>query len=488
MARRSSIRVVAILISTLFSGMAMAEVVDVTPLLGKTWYGLYLHGKKAGYSFTNLQKEADGTYTMEEEANFRITMAGAKQDLHTYAKRSYGVDGALVSIVSNVEDPAGRSEFTVTINGSEMLLNSLVSGEVKTTTLPRPKESLSDAVKYSRWVQQRPALGDSFSFSTFEPMYEKELDAESTLIGVEERILNGVTTKVYKIQTQMPLLGVDSTSFVAENGAILEDVVANIITMRLEPETVAKDVTYENDVIVSNAAQVTQVIQNPRSRTSLRLYLRGPLAPDNLYNDERQFVEPSGDGFNFVANQISLSGFAGVTIPVCNEEVLPWTKSTTFIQSDNPRLKAKAVEILGGETDAQKASEKLCHWVFMNMKSSFSARLSNALEVLEHLEGDCTEHSTLFIGLARAAGIPAREVAGLIYVDGPPPGFYFHQWAKVWVGKWIDVDPTFNQPLADVTHIKLAEGDLFRQARIIPMIGNIQIEVLPETAPAAPAN
>jgi len=51
-----------------------------------------------------------------------------------------------------------------------------------------------------------------------------------------------------------------------------------------------------------------------------------------------------------------------------------------------------------------------------------TARLSNAIEVLEHLQGDCTEHSILFIGLARAAGIPAREVAGLVYVDDLNPG------------------------------------------------------------------
>ncbi len=76
----------------------------------------------------------------------------------------------------------------------------------------------------------------------------------------------------------------------------------------------------------------------------------------------------------------------------------------------------------------------------------------------------------------RAAGLPAREVAGLVYVEGVHPGFYFHQWAKVWVGKWIDVDPTFNQPLVDVTHIKLAEGDLFQQARIIPIIGQLKIQ------------
>jgi transglutaminase-like putative cysteine protease len=100
------------------------------------------------------------------------------------------------------------------------------------------------------------------------------------------------------------------------------------------------------------------------------------------------------------------------------------------------------------------------------------------LEVLERREGDCTEHSILFIGLARAGGLPAREVAGLVYVESPQPGFYFHQWAKVWVGTWIDVDPTFDQPLADVTHIKLGEGDLFAQAKLIPVIGRIRIEVI----------
>jgi len=54
------------------------------------------------------------------------------------------------------------------------------------------------------------------------------------------------------------------------------------------------------------------------------------------------------------------------------------------------------------------------------------------------------------------------------------------------VGQWIDVDPTFNMNLAGVAHIKLAEGDLFRQARLIPVIGQLEITVL-EDAPRAAA-
>ena len=149
-----------------------------------------------------------------------------------------------------------------------------------------------------------------------------------------------------------------------------------------------------------------------------------------------------------------------------------------FVQSDNPKLQAQARAIVGDETNSAVVSEALCHWVYKNMKPTFSARLTNSLEVLENMEGDCTEHSMLFIGLARASGLPAREVAGLIYVESPKRGFYFHQWARVWVGQWIDVDPTFDQPIADATHIKFAEGDLFEQTRILPVIGQLSIEVL----------
>ena len=51
------------------------------------------------------------------------------------------------------------------------------------------------------------------------------------------------------------------------------------------------------------------------------------------------------------------------------------------------------------------------------------------------------------------------------------------------MGQWVDMDPTFDQPAVDATHVKLAEGDLYRQARIIPIIGNLKIEVLPDEGP-----
>jgi transglutaminase-like putative cysteine protease len=297
-------------------------------------------------------------------------------------------------------------------------------------------------------------------------------------MGSEERVLDGVKTKVYSVKTLLKPIGMDSVSVLSETGELLEDHIGGgMITMRLEPEAVAKDVKYQNDTIVSNAAMVKAPIRDPRERDALRLRIRGPLTSDQMFNDAGQRFTPDGDGWLFDGRK-AFAPAGPVRLPVPGSEAEQWLRPTLYVQSDDPKMIAKAREIVGEEKDTLKIVEKIVHWVSDNMRSTFSARLTNALEVLNSMEGDCTEHSVLFVGLARAAGVPAREVAGLIYADSPQPGFYFHQWAKVWVGTWMDVDPTFNEVFADATHIKLSEGDLAEQVRLLPVIGKISIEVV----------
>lgn len=472
---------------SLLPSLLAAQELDIRSIVGEDWYGLYLNGQKSGYAVDSIQVGDDGAVTMAEDAHFRIMMNGVRQDMRIFSKRVYAPDGALTLIESQVDDPGATTRFVCTVEGDALLMRKSVGNETREVRLPKPQESLTDALRYLRLIKPDAKPGDEVTYTLFEPLYEKELAATSRVMKIEDRVLDGVATKVYEIKTSMPILGVESVSHVTQAGKTLEDVVSGIIKKRLEPQQVAKDVSYSNDVIVSNAAIVKTPIENPRKRDELKLQLKGPLTAEHLFNDERQFLQPNGDGFDFVGHRISLDGFTPAKLPIENADVQPWIKPTTFVQSDNPKLIEKAKEIVGDEKDSLKISNKLCRWVHDNVHTTFSARLTNALEVLENREGDCTEHSVLFVGLARAAGLPAREVAGLIYVDGPEPGFYFHQWATVWVGKWIDVDPTFNQPLADVTHIKLAEGDLFTQTKLIPIIGQIAVEVPEEKTATAPA-
>jgi transglutaminase-like putative cysteine protease len=45
-------------------------------------------------------------------------------------------------------------------------------------------------------------------------------------------------------------------------------------------------------------------------------------------------------------------------------------------------------------------------------------------------------------GARRAAGVPARVVAGIAYAND---GFYYHAWNEVWLDRWVSVDAVFDQ-------------------------------------------
>jgi transglutaminase-like putative cysteine protease len=95
--------------------------------------------------------------------------------------------------------------------------------------------------------------------------------------------------------------------------------------------------------------------------------------------------------------------------------------------------------------------------------------------VLAAGRGDCTEHTVLLVALARALGIPARPVHGLVYAryeDGQD-ALYWHAWAEVRsAGEWIAIDPTFGQPVADATHVALGVGT---QVDTVGLLGALKV-------------
>ena len=124
-----------------------------------------------------------------------------------------------------------------------------------------------------------------------------------------------------------------------------------------------------------------------------------------------------------------------------------------------------------------KAARLLEAWVFRTLRKSYSDNADTALEVLDNKAGDCTEHTLLFVALARAVRIPAREVGGLAYVRTSKPLFGWHAWAEVHDGhQWVSIDPTWHQVYVDGTHLKMSEGE--RDLAWANVAGKMQIKVL----------
>ena len=119
-------------------------------------------------------------------------------------------------------------------------------------------------------------------------------------------------------------------------------------------------------------------------------------------------------------------------------------------------------------------AKKIVGWVATNLEKDYGASADRASDVLRQKKGDCTEHSLLTVALLRAVGIPARRVDGVVYMmnsDGVP-AFYWHEWIEAYVGEWTQMDPTFNQMVADATHFGVGqEGN----AEITPLIGQLKV-------------
>jgi transglutaminase-like putative cysteine protease len=80
---------------------------------------------------------------------------------------------------------------------------------------------------------------------------------------------------------------------------------------------------------------------------------------------------------------------------------------------------------------------------------------------LQSGRGECVDFADLFTTLARTQGIASRTVYGIAYSALPSPGFRFHAWNEILRdGKWHSVDPTWNQTVADATHIALSDQTL----------------------------
>lgn len=150
-------------------------------------------------------------------------------------------------------------------------------------------------------------------------------------------------------------------------------------------------------------------------------------------------------------------------------------EATPLIQADDPRIVRAAERIAGGATDPVEVARRLNEWVYGSLDKDITLSVPSATQVLERLQGDCNEHTVLYVALARALGLPARTAVGLVNIRDR---FYYHAWPEVWLGEWVAVDPTLGQFPADASHLRFLIGGLARQVELVRLIGRLRIEAI----------
>ena len=224
--------------------------------------------------------------------------------------------------------------------------------------------------------------------------------------------------------------------------------------------------------VVATTAIAAGIAPAGRSLPTLRVRLSGVTLASFHLNGGRQRL--SGDTLD-VHPETGAALVARYTLPARDTSFRAALGPEPLIQSDEPRVQALARQIVGGERDPARAARLIADWVAHQVARQAGAGVPGAVQVLGQRRGDCNEHTVLYVALARAAGIPARTVAGLLYVGGR---FYYHAWAEVYLGDWVAVDPTFGQFPADAARLRVTTGGLARQMELLRLIGSLKLEVL----------
>ncbi|MFO8175760.1 MAG: transglutaminase-like domain-containing protein [Gemmatimonadota bacterium] len=166
-------------------------------------------------------------------------------------------------------------------------------------------------------------------------------------------------------------------------------------------------------------------------------------------------------------------------LPYPRMDFSEYLRPEPLIQSDNEAIIRTAEELVNWQFMSDKDPKRITRVLNTRVNQMLEKRITfsvpNAVQVLESRQGDCNEHTVLFVALARALGLPARTAVGLVYVN---EAFFYHAWPEVWLGEWVAVDPTFGQYPADAAHLRFVIGGLAQQVEIIRLIGNLDIEVI----------
>lgn len=152
-------------------------------------------------------------------------------------------------------------------------------------------------------------------------------------------------------------------------------------------------------------------------------------------------------------------------------------EATPLIQARDPRIAATARQIADGSRDPAVVAERLAEWVHASLRKEITPSIPSAAQVLASRRGDCNEHTVLYVALARALGLPAREAVGLVHLDDR---FFYHAWPEVWLGDWVAVDPTLGQFPAGPGHLRFLVGGLARQVELIRLVGRLDLEFVGE--------
>ncbi len=434
------------------------------------WFGVYRGGTKVGHAHRVSARTAGG-YAFYEESALALAMLGVRQPLQISLTAETDHAFALRRLRFVLVSPATVFTATGEQDGQRLTVRYGPRGQEATLVLPLTEPIYLPTTLRPRVLASDLTPGARYTVPALNPL---TLRNEPFTIVVEGReSLPGPEGPINVVRLLEEHQGIHTRTWLEPSGAVVREEATLGFTLEREPREQALAGMTESDTVDFVAASRiphTGTIEEPRQTRTLRLRVTGTAASRVPDDPPRQRMTGS---VLAVTREDDL--VVAVPLTTAGRGVDPtYLAPAPFIESDDPTLLARSRTIVGDTDDATTAARRLVAWVHEQIVKTPSVTVPSAREVLDAGRGDCNEHAVLLAALARAAGLPARVVAGAVYADD---GFYYHAWTELWLGRWVSADGVFGQLPADATHIKLIEGGPEQHMALASVIGQLAFAV-----------
>jgi hypothetical protein len=468
---------------------------NVTP--GATYYALDLGGEQIGFASSLVDTLSD-TVRVEDQMLLHIPALGTVQRVEARTRVNLTRGLQLRSFDATLRGADVRFAVQGTVHGDTVLSVEIESADSRQHyDLPLAEPIMLPALlPLNLAFGGELAVGRTYAVRLFDPLQLAQRDVNVTvtaesvfavpdsaeLAGPDAMWVPARWDTLHAWQVRQDMGGFQTEAWIDDLGQIVQASSAMGFTMR----RTAFEIAFENFVrrepqalrltggadLIRQTAIASNVALTTETLSRLRIVVGGIDRSAFDLSGGRQTL--AGDTLT-IAREAAARLKAPWRLPWKGDALDAYLRPEPLVQSDDPRIQAQARQILGRSRSPERFAEALVTWVYDALDKRITVSVPSAVEVLETKRGDCNEHTVLYVALARAAGLPARTAAGLVYVDGR---FFYHAWPEVYLDDWVAVDPTFGQFPADAAHLRFTIGGLARQVELIQLIGRLQLQVI----------
>lgn len=460
---------------------------------GAIYFAVDHDGRHAGFASSTIDTVPSGLqatdYLVVDRA---VNGAGRRTRLHSVAHLSRGL--VLRDFTITVDSTGRPVTVAGRVAGDTLLelVTSVAGSAADTSWLPLSSPLLLPSlIPFAVALGSRPEVGSRHELALFDPQtmsvrrLQASLAAESLFVVVDSAVYDAGSRRWHGVHAD----SVRGWRLVEGGGGPLDIWIDEQGRTILVPERggtgmrrTAYEVAFENWRTASAAPLPRAALREERGASLVGAGVTIAGAPIDTIH-----LRLPGLDLSRVAIAGGQLRFSGDTVTIVREvRTLPittlvfpphrevrrrfarWLRAEPLLETEEGAIVALATRLRNRDRRADVVVRRIAAWVRDSVATTPTEALPSAMATLRSRAGDANGHAQLFVALARAAGIPARTVSGVVLVDGAP---YYHAWSEAFLQRWTAIDPTLGRLPADAGYLRMHVGAPTMQREIERLLG-----------------